>query len=192
MKTQGTHLRPRVWLEERLLKVKDKEPGQRNGKLAIQEKVSVGQALCDLEDNVYRMIERIQDTTPVLCWFLQKWMSGTKAFYHEQSGGTLQLLMLWIYNFLQTSYTVRLIDGEKKCMQLLCNYWCSNARYVGYIHHDKFHQPIDVVGIPALDVLVFSRSAGTWRMEEEEEEWQRHFASWQLLRIGNHDAVFFL
>ncbi len=57
--TQGTHLRPGIWLD-RLLTVK-REMGQTHGKLF---KRSLRRAkLCEFEDDFYRMIERIQDTT---------------------------------------------------------------------------------------------------------------------------------
>ena len=60
--TQGTHLRPGVWLE-RLLKVKE-ELGQTHGKLF---KRNLRKAkLCEFEDDFYRVIERIQDTTDLI------------------------------------------------------------------------------------------------------------------------------
>ncbi len=57
--TQGTHLRPGVWLE-RLINVK-REMGQTHGKLF---KRNLRKAkLCEFEDDFYLVIERIQDTT---------------------------------------------------------------------------------------------------------------------------------
>jgi hypothetical protein len=60
--TQGTHLRPGVWLE-RLLKVKE-ELGQTNGKLFRRNLRKA--KLCEFEDDFYRVIERIQDTTELI------------------------------------------------------------------------------------------------------------------------------
>jgi hypothetical protein len=60
--TQGAHLRPGIWLE-RLIKVKE-ELGQTNGKLF---KRNLRKAkLCEFEDDFYRVIERIQDTTDLI------------------------------------------------------------------------------------------------------------------------------
>jgi hypothetical protein len=60
--TQGAHLRPGVWLE-RLIQVKE-ELGQTHGKLF---KRNLREAkLCEFEDNFYRLIERIQDTTNLI------------------------------------------------------------------------------------------------------------------------------
>jgi hypothetical protein len=60
--TQGTHLRPGIWLK-RLLKVK-KELGQTNGKLFRRNLQKA--KLCEFEDDFYRVIERIQDTTDLI------------------------------------------------------------------------------------------------------------------------------
>jgi hypothetical protein len=60
--TQGTHLRPGIWLE-RLITVKE-ELGQTHGKLF---KRNLRKAkLCEFEDDFYRVIERIQDTTELI------------------------------------------------------------------------------------------------------------------------------
>jgi hypothetical protein len=60
--TQGAHLRPGVWLE-RLLKVK-REMGHTHGKLF---KRNLRKAkLCEFEDDFYRVIERVQDTTELI------------------------------------------------------------------------------------------------------------------------------
>jgi hypothetical protein len=60
--TQGTHLRPGVWVE-RLLWVK-KEMGQTHGKLFTRNLRRA--KLCEFEDDFYRMIEQIQDTTDLI------------------------------------------------------------------------------------------------------------------------------
>ena len=60
--TQGAHLRPGIWLK-RLLKVK-KELGQTNGKLFRRNLQKA--KLCEFEDDFYRVIERIQDTTDLI------------------------------------------------------------------------------------------------------------------------------
>jgi hypothetical protein len=60
--SQGTHLRPGIWLE-RLLCVK-KEMGQLHGKLF---KRNLRKAkLCEFEDDFYRVIERVQDTSDLI------------------------------------------------------------------------------------------------------------------------------
>jgi hypothetical protein len=60
--TEGTHLRPGVWLQ-RLLDVK-REIGQTHGKLFTRNLRRA--KLCEFEDDFYRMIERIQDTTELI------------------------------------------------------------------------------------------------------------------------------
>jgi hypothetical protein len=60
--TSGTHLRPGVWLE-RLLRIK-REMGQTHGKLFMRNLRRA--KLCEFEDDFYRIIERIQDTTDLI------------------------------------------------------------------------------------------------------------------------------
>ena len=60
--TQGTHLRPGIWLE-RFLTVK-REMGQMHGKLF--KRSLRRDKMCEFEDDFYRMIERIQDTTDLI------------------------------------------------------------------------------------------------------------------------------
>jgi hypothetical protein len=60
--THGTHMRPGVWLE-RLVTVK-REMGQTHGKLFTRNLRRA--KLCEFEDDFYRVIERIQDTTGLI------------------------------------------------------------------------------------------------------------------------------
>jgi hypothetical protein len=60
--TIGTHLRPGVWVQ-RLICVK-KNMGQTHGKLFTRNLRRA--KLCEFEDDFYRMIERIQDTTDLI------------------------------------------------------------------------------------------------------------------------------
>jgi hypothetical protein len=60
--TQGTHMRPGIWLE-RLLSVK-KEMEQTHGRL-FQQRLRKAK-LCEFEKDFYRMVERIQDTTDLI------------------------------------------------------------------------------------------------------------------------------
>jgi hypothetical protein len=60
--TQGTHLRPGIWLE-RLICVK-REMEQTHGRL-FQRSLRKAK-LCEFEDDFYRMIERVQDTTNLI------------------------------------------------------------------------------------------------------------------------------
>jgi hypothetical protein len=60
--TEGTHLKPGIWVE-RLLEVK-KELGQTHGKL-FQRSLRKPK-LCEFEDDFYRVIERVQDTTDLI------------------------------------------------------------------------------------------------------------------------------
>jgi hypothetical protein len=60
--TLGTHLRPGVWVE-RLISVK-RNMGQTHGKLFTRNLRRA--KLCEFEDDFYRMIERIQDTTDLI------------------------------------------------------------------------------------------------------------------------------
>lgn len=61
--TQGTHLRPEVWLEQ-LLKVKE-ELGQTNRKLFRRQNLRTAE-LCKFKDNIYWVIERMQATTELI------------------------------------------------------------------------------------------------------------------------------
>jgi hypothetical protein len=61
--TQGTHLRPGIWLE-RLLEVRKREMGQTHGKLFARKLRR--SKLCEFEDDFYKIIERIQDTTELI------------------------------------------------------------------------------------------------------------------------------
>lgn len=60
--TQGTHLRPGIWLE-RLVCVK-KETGQTHGRL-FQRNLRKAK-LCEFKDDLYQMIKRIQDSTDLI------------------------------------------------------------------------------------------------------------------------------
>jgi hypothetical protein len=126
--TQGTHLRPGVWLE-RLLWVK-KEMGQTHGKLFTRNLRRA--RLCEFEDDFYRMIERIQDTTELVPpevdvrneYGFPRTTRRTATPKHDTTKGC---------------------DGRNSSMGQgdECKNRSAEIRYAGYLHYPWLDQSVD-------------------------------------------------
>jgi hypothetical protein len=148
--TTGTHLRPGVWLE-RLLEVK-KELGQTHGKLFSRNLRRA--KLCEFEDDCYRMIEQIQDTTDQIPPKVDVRNEYARDDQKNCYGSRPQHVTAQGSNGRHPSMGKR---NERKN-------WSAEAGHAGHLHF---------VGLNlSLEVGVLARNVIGKRGEREESDWE--------------------